>query len=453
MIGLLILLLSGQAPAGLLAMEANRRALTGVVEWSVVQADGREMQFVSRFANNGDYVFENRGTPVGGWTEFDIQGQPTSRIPHLYMRNADGFWIYHETAFSASVYGRSYEESRDWPMDRNDVRDFRALGVFPSTKSLEGGEALGELARLATAEWAERRVGDYVSVTAQISDRAAITWELDPARDWSPVRVSRTSNGVVTHEAITELGHFGKVWLPVSVQYVVNGEPLCRVFVRHASPSRGDGPASFSPTDIRIEPGVNISLHTAEETPRRLTWTGSDLVPLDQYLRDVKEGKRPKPTIFDRYMRAGRYAGPYLMPAEAAELDLEYKRTLQDQSIRRHEQLWERYVREFITRFGLDQDQAAIAWRIHVTCLRQARDYVERNNKRLVDALSKLDQARDSRQEQRLKAATAAWDELQQPIQRIFEEQLKPRLEKLPTRAQRAAANDAEAKSSSRPDP
>ncbi|HMQ14481.1 MAG TPA: hypothetical protein PKC49_00770 [Phycisphaerae bacterium] len=429
-------------------MEANRRAITGLIEWSVVQVDTREMQLVSRYANNGDYVFEVRGTPAGGWTAFNADGQPTSRMPQLYMRNSIGFWRYGETSFGADVYDASYIAAWDLPvaLDR-DVRDFRGVGILPTTGHLAAGDGLAALATLASADWSEQRVGNLVVVAARTPDQGLITWELDPTRDWNPVRVCATQGGAVIYEAISELKQYGDVWLPSSVQYIVGGEPNCRVHVRSATVSRGGGPQEFTPTDLRIEPGVNINIYVAEDvsrtTPRPakpLAWTGRELIPLQRFFQEVKEGRLPKPTIFDRYAKSGRYAGPYLMPAEAAQLEVEYKRTLQERDIRVHEQLWERYVRDFIKRFQLTDEQSATAWRVHMACVGQAREYVERNNKRLVDALGKLNEARDANDADKLTRAKEAWQELQQPIQRVFDEQLKPRLEKLPTRAQRAAA-------------
>jgi hypothetical protein len=422
-------------------MEANRRALTGVIEWTLAQPGGLEFQYISRYANNGDYVFENRGTVDGGWTEFGMHG-PTSRMPQLYMKTALGFWTYQETSFGANVYEPGYEEAQGHFRYDGPVRDFRVLGLLPFRDSFldPGGRALDELGKLNALAWDERKVGDVVVVTAQLPYENSITWELDPVRDWNPRRVYRKRGDRIAFEAVSDLKQFGDVWLPASVEYLAAGEVMTRITVRKADVSRGRGPASFNPNDLKIEPGVNIDVYNRRGEVTHLAWTGTELMPLFQFFEEVREGKRPKHTIFERYSRNGRYAGPYLMPGEKAMLDLQYNRTRQDQQLRAHEQIWERYVREFIARFELDAEQTAATWRMHQACVEQAREHLERNNKRMVDALTRLEQAREARDEGKLAAAKANWEELTSPIQRIFEQQLKPRLEKIPTRAQRAAA-------------
>ncbi len=105
---------------------------------------------------------------------------------------------------------------------------------------------------------------------------------------------------------------------------------------------------------------------------------------------------------------------------------------------------WEAYVREFIQRYQLDEAQSQKAYAILRECQDQARGYMSRRKAdfdRLDERLKSINNEPDKTkalqeiQQQRLK--------LLEPVGRIFEKQLKPRLERLPTRAQRQAAEAA----------
>jgi hypothetical protein len=107
------------------------------------------------------------------------------------------------------------------------------------------------------------------------------------------------------------------------------------------------------------------------------------------------------------------------------------------------ESQWEQYVRQFIERYKLNEEQANRANKILKSC----QDLADRYRRGRAEQLEKLD-----RQEAALRTSdsptkakeqaeiTAQRAKLLAPIDEIFEKQLKPRLEKIPTRAQRDAA-------------
>lgn len=90
---------------------------------------------------------------------------------------------------------------------------------------------------------------------------------------------------------------------------------------------------------------------------------------------------------------------------------------------------WERYTREFIARYKLDQKQTTIAERLLRRCQSRGNDYVTRRR-------AAFQEAGRSGDAERL-------DALRAPIGEIFEKQLKPGLDRIPTRAQRAAAESS----------
>jgi len=120
---------------------------------------------------------------------------------------------------------------------------------------------------------------------------------------------------------------------------------------------------------------------------------------------------------------------------------------------------WEKYVREFIARYNLDDEQAQRANTILADCQQQAERYLgtrrsdieqmEKREKELKEAKPAGGKAAASDAPDRSKELadiTKRKDEAMKPVADIFEKTLKPRLEKLPTRAQRKAAEDAAAK-------
>lgn len=107
---------------------------------------------------------------------------------------------------------------------------------------------------------------------------------------------------------------------------------------------------------------------------------------------------------------------------------------------------WEKYVEGFISRYQLDEAQTTRAR----TILKDCQDQGERIMKARTPVIEQLDReaaelAKSDDKDKAKKAAAIAEKrkKLLEPIDRIFEGQLKPRLESLPTRAQRAAAEES----------
>ncbi len=112
------------------------------------------------------------------------------------------------------------------------------------------------------------------------------------------------------------------------------------------------------------------------------------------------------------------------------------------------ESQWDKYVEDFIARYKLDSTQQQKAHTILKECKAQAHRYLK-GKKSLIERLDKqaeqLKKSKDKDKRKKLAEIEAQKRKLREPIDRIFERQLKPRLERLPTRAQRKAAQQAEA--------
>lgn len=100
---------------------------------------------------------------------------------------------------------------------------------------------------------------------------------------------------------------------------------------------------------------------------------------------------------------------------------------------------WEQYVRDFVAEYELDSDQQQKAVMLLLRCEVKGDSYLASR----ADALEKLeaerlDPAKKTEADEKLAKLLA-------PIDDIFEKNLKPGLEKLPTRAQRAAVEKRKA--------
>lgn len=109
---------------------------------------------------------------------------------------------------------------------------------------------------------------------------------------------------------------------------------------------------------------------------------------------------------------------------------------------------WDKYVADFVKKYQLVKMQAQKAETILKACKTQAKQYLRRAEARIESVDKQLEAAKKA--EPKNEATIAQLEKQQQallqPLQDIFDKQLKPRLEQLPTRAQRAAVAEQEAK-------
>jgi len=110
------------------------------------------------------------------------------------------------------------------------------------------------------------------------------------------------------------------------------------------------------------------------------------------------------------------------------------------------ESAWEKYVREFIAKYKLNDEQTQKANTILEDCEAQAKRYMigrHEQIEKLDQQVEELKQSKDKNKSKSISELNERRAKLIEPIERIFDEQLKPRLERLPTRAQRRAAEAA----------
>jgi hypothetical protein len=281
-------------PPCMTAFESARKSaiISGRVQWSVTpEGDpARQINFVSRYARNGDMIFENRGD-AEGWTMRAPGGRGLSRYPQLYMRTSDRYWHSQETGLRATVATDS--SSNKWGRS---ARDIRWLGIAPATKSLEaltgfdaiyGPQSNPEEHIVA---WEERREGALYVATARFTSGARVEWQIDPDRGWNASRIRVIAvDGTIPAEAVCALKEFDGVWLPEKVEYYQAGRLHEAIAIRSARLNRNDDPDSFNAGDLFLEPGDTVVPLDGGAQPLR--WNGRQTVSLQQWDADVAAGR------------------------------------------------------------------------------------------------------------------------------------------------------------------
>ncbi len=115
-----------------------------------------------------------------------------------------------------------------------------------------------------------------------------------------------------------------------------------------------------------------------------------------------------------------------------------------------YESEWDQYVKQFIARYKLNDEQSQKANAILADCKQQAARVMNAKKAEIdrIDArLVSLQGSKDAGKSSEVANLTQQRQKLLDPLKRIFDTQLKPRVERLPTRAQREAAEAAPSKS------
>lgn len=311
--------------------------------------------------------------------------------------------------------------------DRFKLLDFRALGLNPSSLYRDFSGMLAS-AQVVPDYTCVVEVDGVYRVTAHTpAPHGDFVWWIDADREWNVVR-TRVINedGVVNSESEYELAQFDGRWFPrVIRQYrgaARDGDLFWRFIIIGAEFNRPDHPKELTPASIGIEPGMQLEYINLTEPCLSPCWDGSSIAPLSDFLARVRRGEATfGPTLLrERARAAAHWERTVAAQTAAAKGSVAWKN---------FESAWERYTREFIERYKLTGEQSQHAWTMCRECQNQAREYAERHR----EGFDKLDREPTDRLR----------TELLSPIDTIFEKRLKPRLNDIPTSAQRNAAVQA----------
>jgi hypothetical protein len=447
-----------QAPAALLAFEQARRGIaSGRVEWCATTYDHPDdpLSFVSRYARNGDIIFEHRGD-ADGWTILNIQTREgLSKYPQLFLINEAGTWHFQETDLACKWWPKAKEDSDYNRMHLRGVREIRAVGVSPFSGSLDhlkGVSALWPPNDDPIISWSQDQYDQYYIVRGLHQSGALRTWYIAADRGWNAERITVEFDGKVLAEVQCTLARFGETWFPTDARYYRDGALWETVSVKEARFNDEADVDRFTLRDLGVEPGSTIAEQWAG--PRvgleLLTWTGEGVAKLGEWLEGVKTGKWSWGPTHQKVQRTGVFESHYDTPGQLKQRHAFWRALRIKTALKGHEGLWEQYVRDFINRYQLDREQCQKASLILLECQRRADELIQRRLNQLTEIVSEmLDAAAAGNTAEAAKLRQRLQEGLH-PIDAIFEQSLKPRLEPIPTRAQRKAAEDRAADNTSR---
>lgn len=450
---------AGEPPAVLKAAIAARdRAILRTVRMEYaeqstkVRPNGERMErpihYYSWQCAGGDFVLADRGDEEGVVLR-DADGRPRTDLtyagPLQYLAKGDEIWQHSERAPLADIFGRERAESLR-------LHDLRRLGL----DAVDFGYDVDAVRRAhgyPEPEY-EESLEDGLRVITARSATGQIRWWIDPERGGGVVRTAvLTPDGIETRSMHLALELVDGVWFPQQVEFVrhtADGTELSTVLTAlNTEFNRPEHPQAFSPADIGIEPGTTLSYQTPGNLHDAI-WDGEKAVSPIEFGRRVQAGSlTPGATVTaelaglepvtDEHARIAQNNEPSNGEAALAATQAGYS----DRSGKWYlfQSEWEAYTRGFIMRYRLDAAQARKAWSICRRCEERGRAIIEAKRSdleawhRRAEALRSAPQSEQARERAALKQRRA---ELTAPVDRIFEERLKPELDQLPTETQRA---------------
>jgi hypothetical protein len=250
-------------------------------------------------------------------------------------------------------------------------------------------------------------------------------------------------------ETVCTLAQFGEVWFPEQVERLANGEPYRVYTIQEASFNQPDDPVRFTGSDIGLEPGFNIvTQNFGYGAKHPLFWDGEKPITFDEWKAAIQSGRlKPGPTV-EAMRRTRGMASPYLTEEDRQRYEQFHREMSFRATQRKPLSLWERYVADFIERYELNDEQSQKAGQILRDCQSKGTQYLERRKSDFYRLQTEINSAVQTGNKDDLRRLHQKLRSLREPVEEIFEKQLKPRLERLPTRAQRQAA---EAKAATQP--
>ncbi len=414
------------------AQQARERLRTGVVEFKYQRAGDRfgSTLYTAQIAENGDTLANLGRGEIGRF--YDSDGNIVPRGPHLILHTSGVMWASNSDGLFADEVHDDKRTEHTWNM--------RSLGLNIINSTVDPHETLWR--GQASARNYTESVENGLAVVRAQTDYGTITWYFDPQRDWNPVHVTKELDGKIVQETRITLDDYDGVWYPATVEffgadYFRMEKPYEVMSVTAASFNRPDQPRTLTPADIGIEAGTHIDVWKEDGKHEPMMFDGQKSVPAGEFLQRIAKGE----------VKRGPNNVRALAEAEAAaaeRMDVPADARTRDPTAARNdrESAWEKYTREFIAKYHLDDGQSQKAFGILRECQEEANQYLLRHRTefdKLREETRKIAQA-DSPDADRLTAITQQRAKLRRPIHEIFDRQLKPHLEKLPTRAQRAAA-------------
>ncbi|MGE3180019.1 MAG: hypothetical protein AB7N71_00165 [Phycisphaerae bacterium] len=273
-------------------------------------------------------------------------------------------------------------------------------------------------------EWSFRENGPPVPQVVRF-------YEPDKPEYWQESRIKyRETDGVLFPSTIHVF----------SSEFEDGREPSIRFEFSKPALNRPDQKDFFTPADIGLEPGVNVTVHELDGKISRGIWDGIKIADKESYYQRERAGVvQPGPIVVSERARLREHAKSN--PDKVFALRLQQTKFSKD----RYVSAWEKFVAEYCARHDLNPEQRAVADRILRDCLDQAEAYTTKNLNAFREFELELAAMQDSPSRygpedfERLGNERLKWEA---PINAIFENQLKPRVEAIPTRQQKEAVDE-----------
>jgi hypothetical protein len=237
------------------------------------------------------------------------------------------------------------------------------------------------------------------------------------------------------HDEDVRLMQQGFVTTEDQLRRIVSGQMTIDEFRNPGRPLGGRSPERPRPTlpEPAVANAPNPAAAATPATPQSGQSTAHAATPAQPPHQNARShaGEGSRTGVPEKII--GRPGRPAETPTRAAGGDYQSK--------------WEAYVRQFIERYKLNPEQRDTANKILRSCQEQAGRYMRARQPeidRLDRRLSELRGTKDSQSSEKAKELadlSNTRSKMLAPLDDIFEKSLKPRLEKLPTRAQREAAD------------
>lgn len=450
----MLLLADANLPEALqrsLESRSTDRIRTAAIEWS--DWDGRSPNprtVYHQWRCAGEDIIASYFGDSKGLVSCDEAGDPAGDMawsPERTLSAEGRTWNHFDNNVSASSFLGQTSPSTTFDLRQlmlNPIHPYRNLAQYlqenPSYRLDFRVEASEGLTKVVADGFQDGKATDVRRV-----------WWIDESKDDSVVRTQTFYKGKEVGDTRFWLERQDGFWYPRRVEERTGNdlETLRVVEIFHAEFNRPEHPREFGPADIGIEPGTQVTYQEPDGSVRSRFWDGSDVVPAREWYDRLERGeahlgpnvarevRRTEERSWDRPAHSGSGSSPAAVsaanPASAPSLN--------DLSV------WETFTRDFIAKYRLNVEQSQRAWQILRECQKVANQHLARHEAEI--AAIERETSSAPRDDGATQAARKKLEKLLEPVQSIFENELKPRLDKLPTREQRRNAQATSAPAAS----
>lgn len=237
-------------PAELLLAEQHRAAIdTASIEFSLTADEGdanpEPGYFTTKFAGE-DILYTYRGLADG---RFNVESRPGEMFTYAELRwlmKDEEQWTYLEHTTSAHIKTAGIV----W----QPYYDIRNIGFEAAPVTAEVQDFWS---RSPAERYQVERRDDAVEILGFWSNGFIVRFLLDPARAMQPTRVETIVEGEEAGLCETEYRQIKNFWFPSVSKYTYKGQVIATINVLYADFNEPYHPSSFGPEDLGLTPGID----------------------------------------------------------------------------------------------------------------------------------------------------------------------------------------------------